>query len=235
MGRVTNPPHETSNSARSLVALPHEFFDRDPREVAPQLLGCIVVTVIDGVETSGVIVEAEAYLGADDAGSHASTKGITLRNAVMYGPPGAVYVYFTYGNHYMMNLVCEPQGRAGAVLLRALRPLTDIPEMTERRHGRPLAELCSGPGKLAQALGVDLSDNATLLGEGRISVYYGQRHSDNEIGVSGRVGLSSGHELELRYYVKGDPFVSKGRTGPLQAKRRPKLEARSEAHRRRSS
>lgn len=206
------------NPARIPVA--HEFFGRDPREVAPDLLGCIAATVVDGVETSGVIVETEAYLGAGDVGSHASTKGITARNAVMYGPPGSVYVYFTYGNHHMLNLVCEPEGIAGAVLLRALRPLSGIDAMTARRHGRPVAELCNGPGKLAAALGVDLRDNTTLLGEGRISVYHGERPSPRDIGVSGRVGLREGHELELRYYVKGDPFVSKGRLGPLPPRRR---------------
>ncbi len=124
-----------------------------------------------GVETGGRIVEVEAYLGSHDAGSHAATRGITKRNAVMYGPPGSAYVYFTYGNHHMLNLVCEPEGIAGAVLVRALEPLLGIDVMSGRRRGLPLRELCNGPGKLAAALGVDLSDNGSILGEGRLSVY----------------------------------------------------------------
>jgi DNA-3-methyladenine glycosylase len=185
--------------------------------VAPELLGCLVVTHVDGVVTAGVIVETEAYLGADDAGSHAATKGITARNAVMYGPPGTAYVYFTYGNHHMLNLVCEPQGVAGAVLVRALRPVLGLAEMTSRRHGRPLRELCNGPGKLAAAMGIDLSDNGSVLGEGRISVYHGERPAPADVAISGRVGLTRGHELDLRFYVAGDPFVSRGRLGPVRS------------------
>jgi len=203
-----------------LTPLSSEFFTRSPEFVAPELIGCVVVTNVDGAVTAGVIVETEAYLGRDDSGSHAATKGITARNAVMYGPPGTAYVYFTYGNHHMLNLVCEPQGVAGAVLVRALRPVLGLAEMTSRRRGRPLRELCNGPGKLAAAMGIDLSDNGSVLGEGRISVYYGERPSPGEVAVSGRIGLTAGHELDLRFYVAGDPFVSRGRTGPVRPKRR---------------
>ncbi|HEY5540102.1 MAG TPA: DNA-3-methyladenine glycosylase [Coriobacteriia bacterium] len=202
------------------TGLPSAFFDRPPELVARELLGCVVATCVGGVLTAGVIVETEAYLGRGDTGSHASTRGVTARNAVMYGPPGTAYVYFTYGNHHMLNLVCEPEGVAGAVLIRALRPIEGIAEMTSRRHGRPLRELCDGPGKLAAALGIDLGDNGSVLGEGRISVYDGDRPSPGEVAVSGRIGLTSGHELELRFYVAEDPFVSRGRPGPLRPKRR---------------
>jgi DNA-3-methyladenine glycosylase len=209
----------TPFDVRAAARVPAAFFERSPELVAPELLGCVVATCIDGVLTAGVVVETEAYLGRDDAGSHASTKGITARNAVMYGPPGTAYVYFTYGNHHMLNLVCEPEGVAGAVLVRALRPIEGVAEMTSRRRGRPLRELCDGPGKLAAALGIDLSDNGTRLGEGRISVYYGQRPPSGEVAVSGRIGLTTGHELDLRFYVAHDPFVSRGRPGPLRPKR----------------
>jgi DNA-3-methyladenine glycosylase len=138
----------------------------------------------------------------------------------MYGRPGTAYVYFTYGNHHMLNLVCEPEGIAGAVLIRALRPIYGIAEMTSRRHGRPLRELCDGPGKLAAALGIDLSDNGSVLGDGRISVYYGERPSPSDVAVSGRIGLTTGHDLDLRFFVAGDPFISRGRPGPLRPKRR---------------
>lgn len=200
--------------------LAHSFFDREPLGVARDLIGCVLASTARDALTAGRIVEAEAYFGSHDPGSHASTKGITARNAVMYGAAGTVYVYFTYGNHHMLNIVCEPEGTAGAVLVRALEPLAGVEAMTERRHGRPLHDLCNGPGKLAQALGIDLSDNGTVLGEGRLQVYAGLRPRPGEIGVTGRVGLTNGHELPYRVYEVGSRFVSKGRLGPLQTRQR---------------
>jgi len=190
------------------------FFARDPREVARDLIGCVVASAVDNELVAGYVVESEAYLGADDPGSHAATKGITKRNAVMYGPPSTAYVYFTYGNHHMLNLVCCEEGEAGAVLLRALEPLCGVAAMQVRRGGRSEKELCSGPGKLAQALGVDLSDNGVLLGTGRLRVYAGRRSCRTQVSTSGRIGLSSGHELEYRYFDKESDYVSraKGRT-----------------------
>lgn len=201
--------------------LPAAFFDRSPALVAPDLLGCLLASTVGGELTAGIIVETEAYLGTDDPGSHAATKGITKRNAVMYGPPGTVYVYFTYGNHHMLNLVCEPEGIAGAVLVRALRPAAGIDVMTQRRRGRPVAELANGPGKLAEALGVDLSDNGSALGSGRLQVYDGERRAGGRVVRTGRIGLSAGHELLLRFHLENDPYVSRGRAGvPLPARRR---------------
>lgn len=190
------------------------FFDRDPASVARDLLGCMVVSNAGGAQAGGRIVETEAYLGSDDAGSHAATKGMTARNAVMYGAPGTAYVYFTYGNHHMLNFVCGPEGTAGAVLVRALEPLVGVDVMTSRRRGRPFHELCAGPGRLTQALGIDLHDNGVSLGEGRISVYHATGGGREAIATSGRIGLSQGHELELRYYFEDSRFVSRGRTGP---------------------
>ena len=217
---VSHVENHTHTRPQPRATLPAAFFERSPDKVAPDLLGCVVETLVDGLLTGGVIVETEAYLGAGDAGSHAATKGITARNAVMYGPPGTAYVYFTYGNHHMLNLVCEPEGTAGAVLIRAIEPTIGIDTMTGRRKGRRLVELCNGPGKLAAALGIDLTDNGSALGEGRIAVYYGDLPKGATVGVSGRIGLTHGHELELRYYLQGDPFVSRSRTGPLKPKRR---------------
>lgn len=205
----------------SFRALPASFFARDPGDVAPDLLGKLIASFSGGLWTGGHIVEVEAYRGADDPGSHASTKGITRRNAVMYGPPGSVYVYFTYGNHHMVNLVCCCEGEAGAVLLRAIEPVYGVEHMRTRRGVSSERELTSGPGKLTQALGIDLSDNGTFLGEGRLVVYDSPGPRPEEIAVSGRVGLSAGHELHLRYYLEGNPFVSRGRTGPLRRSTRP--------------
>lgn len=211
---------EDTPETRFGLALAHSLFDRHPLEVARDLIGCVLLAIVDGESVAGRIVETEAYLGAHDPGSHASTRGITARNAVMYGPPGSVYVYFTYGNHYMVNLVCEPEGTAGAVLVRALEPLEGIEIMARRRGGRALHELCNGPGKLAQALGVDLSDNGSLLGEGRLRVYAGPRPGRGDVAESGRVGLSNGHELPYRVFEIGNPFVSRGRLGPALPRKR---------------
>ncbi len=190
-----------------------EFFAQDPRAVAQGILGSLLVSSARDIETGGRIVEAEAYLGSGDLGSHAATRKITKRNVVMYGPPGSVYVYFAYGNHHMLNFVCCPQGEAGAVLVRAVEPLIGVEVMRTRRGGRPLHELANGPGKVCAALGVDLSDNATMLGEGRIVVYHWQHPRVTDVEISGRIGLSAGHELDLRYYVRGDPYVSRGPAG----------------------
>jgi DNA-3-methyladenine glycosylase len=198
--------------------LPTSFFTRSPELVARELLGCLLAANVGGALAAGRIVETEAYLGADDPGSHAATKGITPRNAVMYGPPGTAYVYFTYGNHFMLNAVCEPEGTAGAVLIRALKPVIGLEVMTQRRGGRALRDLCSGPGKLCEALGVDLSDNGEALGGGRLTIYRGSVNPGERIAVSGRVGLTQGHDLPLRYYLQGDSFVSRGRTGPRAPK-----------------
>jgi DNA-3-methyladenine glycosylase len=199
--------------------LPVTFFDRDPRVVALELLGCVIRSTKGQVPTAGRIVETEAYLGADDPGSHAATRGITARNSVMYGPAGHAYVYFTYGNHYMLNLVCGPRDTAGAVLLRALEPLEGIEVMSARRGGRALAELCNGPGKLAQALGVDLEDNSQRFGSSALQVYAGMRSGLGEVETSGRVGLTQGHDLPYRYFISGSRFVSRGRLGPSSGRR----------------
>lgn len=189
------------------------FFALDTVHVARELIGCLLVSTKGGTPTGGRIVETEAYLGHDDVGSHAATRGITRRNAVMFEAPGRAYVYFTYGNHHMLNLVTEPEGSAGAVLIRAIEPLIGIEVMTSRRHGKPERELANGPGKLAAALGVDLSDNGSTLGAGPISVHVGA-FDEAPITTTGRVGLSVGWEAPLRFHLTDSPWVSKGRTGP---------------------
>lgn len=205
--------------------LSEAFFARDTREVARDLVGCLLVSSKDGVLTGGRIVETEAYLGSGDLGSHAATRGITRRNATMFGPPAHAYVYFTYGNHHMLNFVTEPEGCAGGVLVRAFEPLLGIDVMTARRKGRPLAELANGPGKVAAALGLDLSDNGSRLGDGPLAVFAAS-DGPMHIATSGRVGLSAGWEAELRYYRQDDPWVSKGRTGPPRGRTGSDLKGR---------
>ena len=211
--------HETQAEAHTL--LPASFFARDTVTVARELLGKVLVSRVGDTATGGRIVETEAYLGSADPGSHAATKGITKRNAVMYGPPGRAYVYFTYGNHHMLNIVTEPEGVAGAVLVRAIEPTCGIDRMMIRRAprtaGAPRRErdLTNGPGKLAAALGVDLRANGSVLGDA-ISVYDAPAPTER-IGTSGRIGLTEGHELDLRFFLEGNPYVSAGRTGPKPA------------------
>lgn len=199
--------------------LPATFFAHSAEVVARELLGMILVTSMGDDTTAGVIVETEAYLGADDPGSHAATKGITARNRVMYGPPGHAYVYFTYGNHHMLNLVTCAEGTAGAVLVRAVEPVAGEDVMAVRRRDRGGVELTNGPGKVAEALGVHLGHNGVAL-QGDISVLEGARISDERVATSGRIGLGAGHDLPLRYYVRDNPYVSKGRTGPKPPRQR---------------
>lgn len=200
--------------------LPKAFFARDSVTVAREVLGKTLVSTAGGEATSGRIVETEAYLGADDSGSHAATKGITKRNAVMYGAPGHAYVYFTYGNHHMLNLVTETDGVAGAVLVRAIEPIEGIDTMARRRAaarraGRPLAtrDLANGPGKLAAALGIGLEDNGGPLDGTATLAVHDAPEPPEHVGSSGRIGLSEGHEPELRFFLEGNPHVSTGRCG----------------------
>lgn len=195
-------------------ALSDDWFDRHPERVAQELLGCLLVTERDGVRTGGVIVETEAYLGADDPGSHAATRGMTPRNRVMYAAPGTLYVYLSYGVHHLLNIVCSPEGEAGAVLIRALEPTLGVETMRERRGGCSDLDLCRGPGRLTRALAVDLRDNGTVLGEGGVRVYDSSRPDSIAVTRSGRIGLTNGHDRQLRFHLTGSHFVSRTKPGP---------------------
>lgn len=182
------------------------FFDRDPLDVAPQLLGK-VLTVGD---RAGRIVEVEAYRGADDPGSH-GYRGITPRTEVMFGTAGHLYVYFSYGMHWCANVVCAPAGVCGAVLIRALAPLEGLEAMYRSRsrasHER---DLCSGPAKLCQALGIDGRHNGVDLTTDRHLRIDDDGVTVDRIATSPRIGLSPGRgeDLPWRYYVPGDPNLS---------------------------
>ena len=181
--------------------------------VAPELLNKLVVR--DG--RVGRIVEVEAYCGVDDPGSHAF-RGRTPRNATMFGPPGHLYVYFTYGMHFCANVVCGPEGEASAVLLRGLTPLAGLDEMRVGRGVRREGEwtdqdLCSGPAKLCQALGLDRSfDGADLVtGDLGVTVAGDGTPPPAEPGISGRIGLSVAGEFPWRFYVPGAIGLSRRR------------------------
>jgi DNA-3-methyladenine glycosylase len=206
--------------------LPRSFYDRDPLEVAPALLNKVLVHA----ERAGRIVEVEAYRGADDPASHAF-RGPTARNATMFGPPGHLYVYFTYGMHWCANVVCAHGGRGGAVLLRALAPLEGVAAMRRARGGsRRVTELCSGPAKLCQALGIDRSfDGADLVVADRgVTILDDGVPPPAEPGVGPRIGISVATEHPWRFFVPGDPNVSRPRPGPRRARAATAPAARDE-------
>lgn len=228
-----------SSRREDLAVLPRGFYDRDPLEVAPDLLGKVLVSHVGPSRRSARIVEVEAYRGDEDPASHAF-RGRTRRNAVMFGPPGHLYVYFTYGMHFCANVVCWPEGRAGAVLLRAAEPLEGIEAMRRARAAaRTDRDLASGPAKLCQAFGFDRSyDGMDLvpswLGAAGQGIYENPEGPSMEeqgdanasspralwmlndgwvapYGLSRgvRIGVSRGAELEWRWWVTGDLNVSR--------------------------
>jgi DNA-3-methyladenine glycosylase len=182
--------------------LPRDFYARDPREVAVDLLNKVVVVG----SRSGRIVETEAYLAREDPAAH-SFKGPTKRSATMWGEPGHLYVYFSYGMHWCANATC---GDGRAVLLRALAPLTGLDEI---RAARPKArrdlDLTNGPARLAQALGISGPDDGTDLVTGRIRICDDGTPPPPEPTVTPRIGITKAAEELWRWYVPGDPNVSK--------------------------
>lgn len=187
--------------------LPRAFYRRDSRDVAPELLNKLLV---HGTR-SARIVEVEAYAGGEDPGSHAF-RGRTRRNATMFGPPGRLYVYFTYGMHWCANAVCGQVGEGTAVLLRAAAPVAGLDEMwTARPRARTERDLCRGPARLCQALGIDGGfDGADLVRAERDVTIVDDGHAppDQPV-VTTRVGLGAGEEHPWRWYVADDPHVSR--------------------------
>ena len=183
--------------------LGRDFYDRDPRQVAVDLLGCVLVHESGEGLASGVIVETEAYLCSDDPACHAY-RGPDMRNRTIFLGPGLAYVYLSYGVHRLVNVNCEEEGKGSAVLIRALDPLEGLDLMAERR-GR--LDLCTGPGKLTQALGIEMRHDAHDLTHPPLTIRYGDV-PDGEVVSTTRIGLSRGTELPYRYLIEGDPNVS---------------------------
>ncbi|MDP9379597.1 MAG: DNA-3-methyladenine glycosylase [Chloroflexota bacterium] len=179
------------------------FYARDPRQVALDLLGCILSHDAPEGRTAGVIVETEAYRPEDPA-CHAYN-GPTMRNRNMFGPPGIAYVYLSYGIHKLLNVVCESEGVGSAVLIRALRPFEGQGLMA-RRRGRA-ADLCNGPGRLTQALGVDLSHDGHDLTSGALVILAGEPPAARIISTT-RIGISRGTDLPWRYLIENERNVS---------------------------
>jgi DNA-3-methyladenine glycosylase len=181
-----------------------EFFERSVHRVARELIGCTLA--FDGV--GGVIVEVESYERGDPA-CHAYV-GLTPRTATLFGPPAHAYVYLSYGIHSLLNFVAEPEGTAAAVLLRALEPRWGIEAMKRRRGGRPAVELCSGPGKLTEALGIGLESNGASLTEPPFALRGPAGEWRNvEVAAGPRIGISRATELPWRFGAAGSPFLSR--------------------------
>ena len=179
------------------------FYDRPVLDVAEDLVGC----TLRHAETAGIVVETEAYHYTEEA-CHAYV-GVTPRTQVLWGPPGVAYVYRSYGIHALLNAVCEPDGVGAAVLIRAIEPIEGIEVMRHRRGPVRDPELCNGPGKLTQALGIDLELNGTsLLGEGPIE--FGERPGPVEVvRTAPRIGISKAVDLDWRFTLADSRHVSR--------------------------
>jgi DNA-3-methyladenine glycosylase len=198
-----------SGTGRTLT---RAFYARDARDLAPALLNKLLVTRTDeGVRLAARIVEVEAYCGGDDRGSHAC-RGMTPRTEVMFGPPGHLYVYFTYGMHWCANVVATKAGDAAAVLLRAAAPVKGIEVMRERRvKARRERDLLSGPARLCQAFGLTGAHNGADLVRSSVRVLDDGVAPPAAPGVSTRIGLAAGRgdEHPWRFFVPGDPNLSR--------------------------
>jgi DNA-3-methyladenine glycosylase len=179
------------------------FFDRSVHAVARGLIGCRLFYEGRG----GVIVETESY-ERDDPACHAYV-GLTARTEVLFGPPGRAYVYLSYGIHSLLNFVAEPEGEAAAVLIRALEPTTGLESMRARRGGRPDRGLCSGPGKLTEALGIGLDANAADLSREPFLLLAREEGWEREIVTGPRIGITKAVERPWRFGLAGSPFVSR--------------------------
>jgi DNA-3-methyladenine glycosylase len=208
-------------SASAIRPLDRAFFSRDPRRVARELLGKVLVRNSGNRRLAARIVEVEAYLGENDPAAHAAA-GKTARNSVLFGPPGHAYVYFIYGNHYCLNVSCEREGKAGGVLFRAVEPLDGIEEMARARSialqgPRDMIRLSSGPGRLAEAFGITRArDNGCDLTSPSSSLWIADAgFRARNIQISPRIGIRKAADRRLRYLLGGNAFVS-GRKTPIR-------------------
>ncbi len=204
-------------SLRRAMILPRDFYNRDPVTVGRELLGKMLIRREGRKLLAGRVVEDEAYLGADDAAAHAYS-GITPRNAVLFGRPGHAYVYFIYGNHYCLNVSCMPKGLGEGVLLRAMEPVFGLEAMARARElelpaspsTSQLRLLSSGPGRMAEALGITRArDNGKDLTSRRSDLWFADDgYRPERIAVTPRIGIRRAVEEPLRFVIAGSPFVS---------------------------
>jgi DNA-3-methyladenine glycosylase len=195
---------------RRAATLPVAFFRKDAVAVARGLLGKLLVSRTRGCTTIGRIVEVEAYLGAEDPASHAFRFRRHAQNEGLYGPPGNWYVYRSYGVHWCANLVVGPPGLGSAVLLRALEPIEGTPAMRRRRGVREERLLCSGPGRLTQALGITGVLDQRAMVDAPAYVVAAPSLDGVEVLATPRIGISRAIDWPLRFVVRGSPWLSKG-------------------------
>lgn len=188
--------------------LPRQFYKRDTVDVAKDLLGKLLVRKIDAVVLAGKIVETEAYRAHDDPASHAF-RGKTERNSVMFGEPGHAYVYFTYGNHFCLNVTARNHLPAGAILIRALEPIEGIEIMLKNRKVLEITNIASGPGKLTKAMSITIEQNGKdLCSHGEL--YIANSDSTNyRIRISSRIGIARATGKLWRFFTEGNPHVSR--------------------------
>ena len=199
--------------------LEKQFYETPTLELAEKLLGKIFVRILPGnIRLKGRIVETEAYCGQHDEASHA-WKGKTARNHSMFSAPGTMYVYFTYGNHYMLNIVSEPENSAGAVLIRGMEPVEGMQFMQEQRGTGIFTNLMSGPGKLAKALAIDRSCNGKNLFGEEFYLEDAPPLPKELSGTSCRIGISRSRELPWRKFILNNPHVSKGKVKCMKKKK----------------
>jgi DNA-3-methyladenine glycosylase len=187
-----------------------EFYSRNTVDVAKDLLGKILIRIIDGKILSGIIVETEAYRSRDDPASH-SYRGRTERNSVMFGEVGRAYVYFTYGNHYCLNIVAKDDTtHAGAVLIRAIEPMEGVFFMQRYRKTTDLYNLTSGPGKLTQALRITKKQNgADVTKQKELFIINGKHVRESEIVATSRIGIRLALDRPWRFLIAENKFVSR--------------------------
>jgi DNA-3-methyladenine glycosylase len=211
----------TLPSPSPIRPLTHAFYARHPRSVARELLGKVLVRDHGRLRLAARIVEVEAYLGVNDPASHAAA-GNTARTSVLFGPPGYAYVYFIYGTHYCLIVSCEPAGKAGGVLFRAVEPLEGIEEMARAREveiHKPtdLPKLTSGPGRLAEAFGITRArdngcDLTSTASPGSHGLWIGEdSFAARNIRTTPRIGITKATDQKLRYILRGNAFVSGGK------------------------
>lgn len=189
------------------MKLERSFFSRDPARVAKELLGKILVKkYFEGI-LKGKVVEAEAYYSTNDPASHFQMRP-SAREFFNEKPPGTIYVYFTYGNHWMFNILAKGEDKSGGVLIRALEPVEGIELMKKRRKVKKTIDLTNGPGKLTRAFDIDASLNGKDITEEE-DIYFEETGRPLEIVTTSRIGIKQGKDMPLRFYIKGNRFISR--------------------------
>jgi DNA-3-methyladenine glycosylase len=203
--KAAHKSYSLSGLLRATNKLDLTFFERPAIELAPALLGCVLLHS----DAAGMIVETEAYLGLDDLAAHAS-RGLTERTKVLFGPAGRAYVYFIYGMHECLNVVADREGSPGCVLIRALEPLCGLEKMFERRKWNgPLCGLTNGPGKLTQALAITREQYGARLDMGPLTIRRWREHPEFAIAATPRIGIRECADWPLRFVWSAHPCLSK--------------------------